>query len=241
MKCGGKKCIYRTGAGEPGVSGKCDMTCNYALITGKTKLGQIYEQYGITNYDQRAAKILGRIKCPFYSPGDRIRQSRTELLLHGSKPGKYDWARGMELYNAGATDKDIATELGCTYESVKRWRWKHALSVNPAQKAPGKLDWARGRALYEGGASDRAIAGELGCSVTAVFEWRKREKLPSVVGKENRDWARGRALYEKGMSDRKIAQALGAHPESVRKWRGREGLPPNSCGGRQRKEKENDL
>lgn len=241
MKCGGKKCIYRTGAGEPGVSGKCDMTCNYALITGKTKLGQIYEQYGITNYDQRAAKILGRIQCPFYSPGDRIRQSRTELRLPGSRPEKYDWARGMELYNAGATDKDIATELGCTYGSVKRWRWKHALSVNPAQKAPGKLDWARGRALYEGGASDRAIAGELGCSVTAVFEWRKREKLPSVVGKEKIDWARGRALYEKGMSDRKIAQALGAHPESVRQWRNREGLPPNSCGGRQRKEKENDL
>ena len=97
------------------------------------------------------------------------------------------------------------------------------------------------RDRYEGGASDRAIAGELGCSVTAVFEWRKREKLPSVVGKEKIDWARGRALYEKGMSDRKIAQALGAHPESVRQWRNREGLPPNSCGGRQRKEKENDL
>lgn len=186
MKCGGKKCIYHTGKKDPNA-----ITCDYAWITGKTKLGQIYEQYGITNYDQRAAKILGRIKCPFYSPGDRIRQSRTELLLPGSRPGKYDWARG--------------------------------------------------RALYEEGASDRAIAEELGCSVPAVFAWRKREKLPSVVGKEKIDWARGRALYEKGMSDRKIAQALGAHPESVRQWRNREGLPPNSCGGRQRKEKENDL
>lgn len=219
MKCGGKKCIYRTGAGEPGVSGKCDMTCNYALITGKTKLGQIYEQYGITNYDQRAAKILGRIKCPFYSPGDRIRQSRTELLLHGSKPGKYDWARGMELYNAGATDKDIATELGCTYESVKRWRWKHALSVNPAQKAPGKLDWARGRALYEG---RRQRPGNCGGSWAApsppCLNGCKREKRHPSWGRKKIDWARGRALYEKGMSDRKIAQALGAHPESVRQW-----------------------
>ena len=238
MKCGGKKCIYRTGAGEPGVSGKCDMTCNYALITGKTKLGQIYEQYGITNYDQRAAKILGRIKCPFYSPGDRIRQSRTELLLPGSRPGKYDWARGRALYEEGASDRAIAEELGCSVPAVFAWREREKL---PSIDGKKEIDWARGRALYEGGASDRAIAGELGCSVTAVFEWRKREKLPSVVGKEKLDWARGRALYEKGLSDRKIAQALGAHPESVRKWRNREGLPPNSCGGRQRKEKENDL
>ena len=145
MKCGGKKCIYRTGAGEPGVSGKCDMTCNYALITGKTKLGQIYEQYGITNYDQRAAKILGRIKCPFYSPGDRIRQSRTELLLHGSKPGKYDWARGRALYEKGMSDRKIAQALGAHPESVRKWRGREGLPPNSGGGAGGRGKPRRGR------------------------------------------------------------------------------------------------
>lgn len=239
MKCGGKDCIYRTGAGEPGVSGKNEVTCNYAFITGKTRLKQVYDKYGISRYDRRAARILGRIKCPFYSRGDRIRKNRPELALSGTgRREKYDWVRGRALYEGGASDSEIVKELGCSYAAVKGWRGKRGLRANPAPKALSKINWALARELYGQGATDRKIAEAVGCSYTSVYDWRRREGLPVRAAKKKIDWTRGRELYEKGMSDMKIARALGAaSTSSVRHWREREGLPANTYSGRPGKEK----
>ena len=42
----------------------------------------------------------------------------------------YDWKRAEELYRRGMNDCQIARELGCTFSSVKRWRYKRGLLPN---------------------------------------------------------------------------------------------------------------
>lgn len=51
----------------------------------------------------------------------------------------YDWKRAEELYRRGMNDCQIARELGCTFSSVKRWRYKRGLLPNTkkGRKAEG--------------------------------------------------------------------------------------------------------
>lgn len=80
MICGGPKCAYHTG-GRVGF----DYYCDYSFKTGRTKLKQIYERYGIKRYDSRAAQILSQLRCPFYTPGTRSRRKPAAFLLRGSR------------------------------------------------------------------------------------------------------------------------------------------------------------
>ena len=43
----------------------------------------------------------------------------------------------MALYLAGATDIEIAEKLGNCYATVKMWRYREKLPVNPARKEKG--------------------------------------------------------------------------------------------------------
>ena len=47
--------------------------------------------------------------------------------------------RAMELYNMGCTDQEIANQLDCVKETVRRWRRKNNLAKNEEKKAPPSL------------------------------------------------------------------------------------------------------
>lgn len=49
----------------------------------------------------------------------------------------WDKAKALELYRAGATDEEIATEVGMHRQTVRRWRTENGLPKNPdAEQAP---------------------------------------------------------------------------------------------------------
>lgn len=93
---------------------------------------------------------------------------------------RYDWAKGRALYDAGWSDANIAKELGCSNDTVGKWRKREKLPANKSVKLGTKLyDWDKGRKLYEAGMNDCQIAKELGCTDKAVRNWRFRRKLPA--------------------------------------------------------------
>ena len=83
-----------------------------------------------------------------------------------------------EMYQAGASDQDIADATGWAKRTVCKWRQNHGL---PANRKNGVLVAKEAKAirLYQQGFNDRAIAGAIGCSSITVYRWRERTGRPS--------------------------------------------------------------
>lgn len=64
-RCKRSDCRYR--AEEDGYD--C-YRCNYAEMTGRTRLGQIYRAYGLDKYDRKADFLAAPARCPFYERAD---------------------------------------------------------------------------------------------------------------------------------------------------------------------------
>ncbi|MBR5342579.1 MAG: hypothetical protein IK149_01635 [Oscillospiraceae bacterium] len=92
-------------------------SCDYMMLTGRSRIKQIE--------DPRLRKDYGR--CPLFEPGKRPKLRKVKPGLRGTK---YNWAVGMALYRSGATDREIAEELGCSRKAVQWWRRNHKLPCN---------------------------------------------------------------------------------------------------------------
>ena len=81
--------------------------------------------------------------------------------------------RVLEMYRAGATDREISEATGWARQTVARWRQQSGLPGNRSHTPIRDREEDAVR-LYDRGLSDGAIARELGCSAPAVFRWRER-------------------------------------------------------------------
>ena len=137
------------------------------------------------------------------------------------------------LWWDGKTDQQIAETLGIHYKTVRSWRIRHGLDLNPDQRGPkSKWDHERAMELYRAGFLDKDIAREVGAKPGAVSAWRARMNLPSnravakVSGlKAPVDLDRIRDLCGQGLPDLLIAEELGISRNYVAKIRKRLGLP----------------
>lgn len=79
----------------------------------------------------------------------------------------------LEMYQAGATDGEIADATGWSKRTVCKWRQGNGLPGN-RKNTPIRDREEEAVRLYEAGCSDNQIAGTIGCSAKAVWDWRKR-------------------------------------------------------------------
>lgn len=176
--------------------------CNYAFITGKSRLRQVYRELGISYLNDEARKLMSGEHCRFYDPlpgakadeekirarelyRQRVREAKQEsyerMMGRGPErqcgpggPEKYNWLMARRLYNEGKIDREIARELGCRAATVSAWRHREGLAAHGS--AP-KYDKARALELVKSGASEAEVARELGCSKSAVKSWKRRAGL----------------------------------------------------------------
>lgn len=73
----------------------------------------------------------------------------------------------IEMYQAGATDLDIADELGVSVQSITAWR----SSLGAEQASTQRFG------LWQQGHTDRQIAEQLGEELWTIKKWRGRKKL----------------------------------------------------------------
>lgn len=164
-QCNRKDCKFHT-------DGSWQYGCNYADVTGRTKVGQsalLGEKYNIKD-------------CKFYECGNRlIRDVNTGKVveLHESRIKiKIDIDRARQLYDEGKNDKEIADELKCDRQAIGAWRRRSGLEANAKGGRKMITDWNLGRQLYDEGYSDVAIARLLNTTRNAVYKWRRRNNLP---------------------------------------------------------------
>ena len=176
--------------------------CNYAFITGRSRLRQVYRELGISYLNDEARKLMSGEHCRFYEPlpgakadeekirarelyRERMREVKREsyerMMGRGPErkrsegPGeKYNWVMARRLYNEGKTDREIARELGCRTGTVNAWRHREGLAAHG--NVP-KYDKARALELVKSGATEAEVARELGCSKSAVKSWKRRAGL----------------------------------------------------------------
>lgn len=104
------------------------------LADWKTEATRLYLA-GAT--DREIAEILG-IK---HSTVQAWRYSQLKRPANPDVRGsgvKFDWERARELYRRGMSDLQIANELGCSIQSVRRWRTKQELLPNAGKKGGKK-------------------------------------------------------------------------------------------------------
>lgn len=115
--CKRKKCKYHTGC----TTGAKE-SCNFFFITGATK-----HSLGVTDWQE----------CRLYEAGKRmpvmIQRPFGSLQAPTPRPSKYDWVKGRELYEAGLTDAKIAAALGCSADTVLKWRQREDLETKHGQ------------------------------------------------------------------------------------------------------------
>lgn len=153
-RCKHPDCIYRATKEIQGAHG---YNCNYLLMTGRCRTVGLPERLKLP------------CNCPRYIPDGT---SPTEIITR-------DWRdEARSLYDAGATDHEIAEALGISYDRANRWRRSEGLPIHPDKKgSPMQFDWQRAEDLYRHGASDCEIARQLGCSVSSVWRWRYKYEL----------------------------------------------------------------
>lgn len=99
-------CFYRATPGQP-------WTCDYATITGKTRLAACREL---------GADVDIR-KCPLKREREKRERDRIPAELERAVTAR----RIRELYDRGMTDRQISGELGISKSSVHRWRKRECL------------------------------------------------------------------------------------------------------------------
>ena len=86
--------------------------------------------------------------------------------------------KALAMYQAGATDGEIADATGWGKSTVAKWRRDSGLPGNRKGVSLTQRE-AEVIRLYEEGNSDPEIAGAIGCSTYAVFHWRRRTGRPA--------------------------------------------------------------
>lgn len=116
-ECEHKNCKYHMPPWSP-------YGCDYAGITGKTRTGQLPpEQHDpakcpLHKRDQHEMATLE----PFRLKGSNPQTESARARYRGGGKVMYDWERGRELYDGGASDQQIADTLGCSRGAVRGWR-----------------------------------------------------------------------------------------------------------------------
>lgn len=89
------------------------------------------------------------------------------------------YAQIEALYDQGLLDKQIADRLGCTAQTVFRWRKRNGKPLRPRLPPSNKkMDEVRARELYDRGLSDTEIGEIMGLSRSTIATWRNRRFLP---------------------------------------------------------------
>ena len=213
-------CRYQSG--ELGVIG---IHCNYLLITGHTRLGQMTEE------QRREARRTGKCFHKQLGPQATVIEAPQEMYGIRRIPARkvrYDREIFRSLYDKGMTDSQMAREVGCAKEAVLKWRLGEGL---PFHETKAAFDREKMLVLYRQGLSDAQIARELGCTSKTVTYWRKKKGLPPARKKETVNWKWVRRLYMAGCTDAETAQTVGCHESSIWKWRQDNQLPPNGQRG----------
>lgn len=142
-------------------------SCNYAEITGRTQLGQIYRAHGFTVFTKEAAYYADPSRCPFYKSDRRSDkwEARDEQF--------------QALYNEGLKDQEIAAATGYSNYCVLKWRQRKGLPPSGSGRRSPKVDRKILNELYRKGLSDACIAEQVGCSANLVYKWRHERGFPS--------------------------------------------------------------
>jgi transposase len=159
-RCRHPDCVYRNRS-DPDKSGNC----NYSIIEGRSRTARLPEQLRLP------------ANCPHYKP---------DGVTPPEPVTEYAWREdARRLYDAGATDREIAEELGKTSSCIATMRqrkWK----LPPNKDRHGtrvRLDYERVEELYRHGLNDRQIAEKLECGIETIRKWRyKHELLPNIKG-----------------------------------------------------------
>ena len=209
-------CRYQSG--ELGVIG---LHCNYLLITGRTRLGQMTEA--------QRAETRRTGACLFKERGPQATVIEAPQEMYGIpriKPRRvrYDRAVFRKLWEQGLSDSQMAKEVGCAKETVLQWRKEEGLPFNEAHI---HFDREKMLELYQQGRNDAEIGRELGCSPQTVKHWRSTQGLPILTPRRRVDWEAVRRLYMAGFGDAEISRLVGCNENTVYRWREKERLPAN--------------
>lgn len=150
----------------------------------------------------------------------------------------FDEEKALEMYNNGATEKEIAKAFGVACVTVYAWKLKAGLVQHSPER---EKRFETVRKLYDLGLTDPQISEKTGLSIQMIYLWR-RENALKANWSPGKDWAevdaKFRPHYEKGLTDKQIADICGCNSWNVRDWRQREKLVSNAIRGRKRKTKE---
>lgn len=157
-RCRHPDCAYRNHS-NPIQQGRC----NYMAITGRSRIKGL------------PPELQKPCNCPYYeTDGSRKQRPQAEL-----PPTPDVWKLALMLYETGATDREIAEELGINKKTWMCRRWKvYKLPANPDRRGSApRFDWAMAERLYKEGLSDVQIARRLGCSTASVWHWRWNHEM----------------------------------------------------------------
>lgn len=100
-------CIYHAGPDDYN-------NCNYAMLTGKTRLGQLPKE--------RHSPHL----CTLYVPGERL-LIPDPIYFKNYSTSKLDNILARELHARGMPEKEIAAALGCSVRTIRMLKRKDYL------------------------------------------------------------------------------------------------------------------
>lgn len=126
--------------------------CGYMDITGRSRIAQLPPD----------------LRKPCDCPLNKKRRKPVDDRPRAERDGWADKAEAM--YDAGATDKEIAAAVGCDPKYVREWR----LNTGRATHSKVVYDWDLAARAYDERKSDREIAELLGCHRQTVTNWRER-------------------------------------------------------------------
>ena len=162
-RCHHPECIYRNHS-DPSQTGRC----NYLTMTGHSRTAHMpphlrdpcyctdYVPSGMPVPEKRADWKTEATRLYLAGATDReiaeslglkygtVQAWRYNQLKRPANPDvrgsgvKFDWERARELYRRGMSDIQIANELGCSIQSVRRWRTKQELLPNAGKKGGKK-------------------------------------------------------------------------------------------------------
>jgi len=118
-------------------------------------------------------------------------------IFDDAHENEFDRKKALRLYSDGATDSEIALELGVNVTAVASWR-KECGWPEKTNKLPDK--WERARVLYAQGWSDGKIGKEIGVSGVSVLNWRRKNDLPANT-------KGGNTMFKKGKKEPEINKA----------------------------------